>query len=367
MKKLIGIIFCVILFFGIFFVWNKNDKEENFKTIQKPTIKIGVATPLSGMIHKDAEEMKKAMIYIVRNIKNPDINYELIFEDTAGQASKGISAAKKLIYVDKVNIIISHLSAVSKVISPIATKSNTLHIGTVLDASLNDNPTSFTFWTSADIKAQKYIKYLKKLGVKQTAVLVLNFATTEKLYEELANEAKDNNIQLVKYEFSPNQKDYRIDLLKLKEAKHPFITILMYPPELEIIYKQMNELGITTPISAIESFTVSNSPELFENIPYIDTNVGNTKIVEQIRTGAKTTGTTAFAQLYDILHLIDIINTNFYKRFNKLPNGKEMADMLIKLQNYKGVSGQVKINSDRRIQPEPAILKIINGHPQAAQ
>ncbi len=337
----------------------KNTTAENIK----PIFKIGIATPLSGAIHKEAGEMQKAMIWLANKKKDSIFNYELIFEDTAGQATKGISAAKKMLYSDNVNAIISHLSAISKVVSPLATQKNVLHIGTVLDANLEDNPTSFTFWTTAERKAKKYVEYLKDNKFSDIGVLVLNFATTEKLYEALEEVALKEGIKLTKYEFMPNQRDFTLDLLKIKDAGHQQITFLLYPPTLEILYKQYKQQGINLPVSTIECFAVANNIQDFEDIVYVDTYSGDPKKIEEIRIGANTQGTYAFAQLADILDVIDKVASKFYQRHKRIPNGQEMTNMLIELKSFQGLSGNVEIGFDRKIQPKAVLLYLKNGKP----
>ena len=73
---------------------------------------------------------------------------------------RAISATKKLTDLDHVNVIYSAVSGISKVISPIATQKNILHIGIAFDANLEGNLTSFSVMSSPKNQVEKYVQYL---------------------------------------------------------------------------------------------------------------------------------------------------------------------------------------------------------------
>ncbi|MDD3669437.1 MAG: ABC transporter substrate-binding protein [Alphaproteobacteria bacterium] len=333
-------------------------------TTGKPVVKIGLVFPLTGL-YREPDELRKAMAYMLDKYQDGPLEYILIAEDSVGQATKGISATKKLIHLDRVHVILSANSGVAKVISPLATQSNILHVAIALDANLEGNPTSFTAWTTAEKKARKYVDYLKKKGVKDTAAFVSVTANSEELYRVFKPMAEAAGIRVTKYGFMPGVRDFRIDLMKIKNKKHDLVTFLVWPPEADIVMRQYKEVGVGIPVSGMEVFSIANQKELFEGETYVDGCLPESDVLERIRDQVKAAGTYGFAVGYDLLDMLNRICVDFYERNKRIPSGTELADALVKMGSHDGVAGRVEIGKDRRIQSDACLLKIVDGRPVA--
>ncbi len=69
-------------------------------------------------------------------------------------------------------------------------------------------------------------------------------------------------------EVQSGQKDFRTEIARIKQARPDIIVLILRPPELEILTKQIKELGLNVPLTAIESLAVSKEMELLERRRY---------------------------------------------------------------------------------------------------
>jgi ABC-type branched-subunit amino acid transport system substrate-binding protein len=93
-------------------------------------VRIGVIIPLTGPMAASAQAFQGAAQMALEDVAtNVRLRYKLIFEDDQLQSKNAGTAAKKLIERDHVSAIVSTWSYGGSVVSPIAERAKTLHIG----------------------------------------------------------------------------------------------------------------------------------------------------------------------------------------------------------------------------------------------
>ena len=342
----------------------KDEKKIEAEADTRPVVKIGVIMSFTGAEPEGANNAKNALLFVRDNkLKSSPINYELIFEDSRGEPAKGITVAKKLIDLDKVDVIFSNISAVSKSISPYVDASKTVHVAFSSDKETAKGDTSFVFWISAEEYADKMFYLLKKVGAKNVVAIVNTDATSVQRYDALQNLINGSDIQINKEDITPGTRDFRITISKLLNTNPDIILLLAPLPELDIVAKQIRETGSSIMITSMDFINYSQHKELFEGSVYVSTNDGNKQVVDEIMEAINTKNPFALAYMNDAMMLVDKAAIDYYTKNKVVPQKEELAKELLKIKTYKGAVGDIIIKDGGVINPQAVLKKIENGNP----
>jgi len=219
-------------------------------------IKIGWIGPLTGDAISYGEPIKNAVVLAVEEINNSGgINgqpIKMIYEDGQCSGSGAVSAAQKLINIDKVKIIIGGVcSGETLAIAPIIEEAEVLvlsasasspDITTAGDYIFRNNPSDDA--AGKDL-AQLIIKKYSKVAVisENTDFAQGNKRVFEETFKSLGGEI------VISEDFNPDIKDFRSSLTKIKGSD---AEALLISPQTEIaggnIINQVKALGINLPL-----------------------------------------------------------------------------------------------------------------------
>ena len=197
------------------------------------TIKIGVMLSLTGDAAQVSNDIKNAILEMNKKYADKNIKTQLIIEDTSGDTKKVLAVANKLIYIDKVDVIITTISSNAILVSPLAHKEGILHFGTVDNANKEVNTTTFTHWTTPEQKAKKLVELLNNDNAKNVAIVIQNIETQKTLSMAVEKEIQKHKLDSQTYYFNSNNLDFRTDLLKIKNKNYDKIVLLMFSPMID--------------------------------------------------------------------------------------------------------------------------------------
>ncbi|MCK4445511.1 MAG: ABC transporter substrate-binding protein [Candidatus Marinimicrobia bacterium] len=224
-------------------------------------IKIGVITPLTGGSAKYGEDIKRGYDLAVEEINEKGgiegrkINF--IYEDSEGKPEKAVAAAQKLIQRDKVITILGALwSSPTLAVAPIANKNKVILLSSGSSSPKVTDAGDYIFRNevSDEYGAEQTANLFFKLGFKKIAILYVNndFGigqkdVTQKAYSQIGGSVVGAE------SFEQDAKDFRTQLLKIKEKKFEALLIVGYK-ETILILQQMRELGMKTQILSVALF-----------------------------------------------------------------------------------------------------------------
>lgn len=221
---------------------------------KQETIKIGFVGPLSGDLALYGNTAKVAMEYAASKFNNEieGKKIEFFYEDDKCDAKASTEAYTKLINIDKVQYIIGGLcSSETKTGAPIAENAKVVNISYCSSSpdvrSLGDY--SFVLYPLDDFEGKTSAEFIyNKLNIRKVAVLN---ATTEfntmaaKIFIEKFK-ALGGEIVFAE-ENARNEKEFRVQLSKLKETNPELIFASEYTEEITNLLSQAKELGINIP------------------------------------------------------------------------------------------------------------------------
>ena len=234
-KIIVGIVF-LILIVSITWSFNKNQPP-------KEILKIGVLAPLSGPSSIIGEKIQKGINEAVLEINKDGKIIEIIFEDNKNEAQTAISGAKKLLDLDKVDILFTSMSGPSLAVVPLVKEKNIPLIATVVYADVTPQyQNSLQFYISANSEANALLNFSKKedLGKVGLLYLVNDYGVAIKnSIESLI--VKDQSI--ISEGYAMSDITFKTPILKLISNKVDTIYAITFPHTAATIIKEIRELG----------------------------------------------------------------------------------------------------------------------------
>lgn len=341
----------------------------------KAGVRVGVILPLTG----NASVYGKAIRNGIELAKDEPVvrgrpEVSLIYEDDQGLATQAVSAAYRLIDIEKVPVIIGGaMSSTAEAIIPIC---NTAHVvlisPTATKPSLTHMGTYFLrLWPSDnyDGKVMADIAY-QKLGIRRVSILYVNVAYGVGITQVFARDFEALGGQIVSEDGYPQgETDFRTYLAKIQREKPGAVYLPGYVAEIAQILKQARELDLRVRFLGVNSLY---DPKLIEiagpaaegavfTYPTFDTKSRNPVVstfVSRYRARYGTSPDAFAAQGYDSLSvLLKAINSVGKER----PTGPQVVAALHSLGRYSGASGSFSFDSYGDVERELRLLIIRNG------
>jgi hypothetical protein len=135
-------------------------------------IRLGYITDLSGQGAYYGKYSALGAQLAAEEIRKAGGGITLEIEDHAFQAPKAVTAAQKLLEIDKVQGLITEFSFVTNAVAPLAFKSKVLFLGVSPAVSfLKINPNAFKTFLDYEQGCRKIAEYWRRTGVTKVAVL----------------------------------------------------------------------------------------------------------------------------------------------------------------------------------------------------
>lgn len=216
---------------------------------------IGMALPLTGESAMYGETVRDGVQFAVNEINEAGgiggKQIELVIEDDKGNTSEAAMVAQKLSEDDRLFCVIGHVNSSCTLVGiPIYADAGLTLLNTSSSAA-NITQQGFTnfFRTviSDDLQAPMMVRHVtENLGLNKIALMVPNSDYGLGLLEGTESSAAENNVEIVASEmYVPNQdKDFSVQLAKIKQAEPEALLILGDYNEAGLIIKQMDAAGM---------------------------------------------------------------------------------------------------------------------------
>ena len=261
MNKKLSLIIAVILILIIAIVMHGLSKTEN-------VIKIGYFGPFTGLLAQSTGESVAEGFRLAQTQRNliGDRKIEVVYEDDSCDPKKAVSAAQKLMNVDKVTILVSGVCSSSTLaVAPLAEKSHVILISPTSASPKITTAGDYIFRLSSPTTgmAQAAVDYLTTQGYTRVAILFEN--------NEYPAGWKDSFISSFKGTVTategvtPGATDVKSQLIKLSQSKpQVYVFAVISPAVANAMLKQFKELDIKGPIIGNDTFSlkvVHQNPE----------------------------------------------------------------------------------------------------------
>lgn len=364
-KIVISIIIAIAVIAVGYLVYKKSTEP-----VLKEVIKIGAIYQLTGGGADWGDRAIKGLYIAADEInKNGGIYgkpVEIILEDSRSNAKDAVTAMNKLVTIENVKIVLSQQSPVVVALSPIANKNKIILIDTGSVTTAYITPDDYTFRTSygAPYFAKSIISILNKESINSIGVLYVNNdygLGMLNTYKELFKG------KIVAESFSPEDTDFRTQILKIKIADPEVIIYSSNPKQAGVLLKQIKELGLKKPIYtdvyAIEyPLVLDIAGDAAEDVIYISQyyNTNRTdKVFQEFNNEFvnkyNEISNALSAQTYDGLMVLAYV----MKQCKNPLNTDCIKDKLYKLENFQGAIGSISFDRNGEVKERPVTVKTV--------
>jgi branched-chain amino acid transport system substrate-binding protein len=341
---------------------------------EQDVTKIGAVLPLTGELALYGQKCKKGMDVAVELINEKGgiggKRVEVILEDSRSIASDGVSAAQKLVTVDKVQAIIGEVSSsISLAIVPVIDNAKVVLFSPASSSPKLSGASKYFVrnWPSDVAEASQLADLAyDSLGLRKAAVMYANNDYGLGLKDRFQARFAARGGQIVAAEaYTIGNNDFRTVIQKIK-ARNPDAIFLGGYKEMGIATKQIREAGLKVQILAC-------------------TNFGDNEILTAAGRAAEGAifGTPVYSPEESKDPAIEEFVEAYKKRFNELPslfeangydavmiianaikergnNGEKIAEYIRGLKNYSGGAGLISFNSDGDVERPIGFKRVRN-------
>jgi branched-chain amino acid transport system substrate-binding protein len=225
----------------------------------RPAFTIGAILPLTGPAANLAEIARRGIELALNDLSPEDrARTKVIIEDDGMVNARSVSAARKLVSVDKVDAVITWSSGTAQAVKGITDPLRIPHLAIASDPRIaQDRKFSFTYWALPEIEAEALHEYLARSGPSRVALLSLTHPGVLAVRDAFTAIAKKSGKVLIvaDEEVVGDLTDFRgvLNRIKLKGEIDVFIPLL-FPGQLAISIRQARELGISAKLFGFETF-----------------------------------------------------------------------------------------------------------------
>ncbi len=253
---------------------------------QAPPIRIGFASAMSGPAAITGEGVRWGAALAVEEINAKGgvmgRKLEAFFADNKAQPGEAVSAVRKLVDVDQVDVIIGQthsgaclgaMPVVKEVGVPMVIEACS-HPQIRAMSGKGGNEWTFRVALDDEIMAYTFARYIARQGVKTTSILAMNNDFGRGAATAYDAAFKKVGVKLLSTEFfDPGQPDYRPVLTRLKRASPESITAIILASDGAPFMRQYRELGLTQKIfsrgslaSAEFLYQVRDNPKIGDGV-----------------------------------------------------------------------------------------------------
>jgi len=342
-------------------------------------IKIGAILPLTGNLGFMGEAEKNGML-VAEKIINEEggvlgKHIKLILEDSSGKPKEALSAANKLINIEKTNILITSTTGVSRAVASLLQNNEFMLSAFCMDPSIQrESPNLVRLYYSMGQEAGVILKYFQSLSIKGirdiqkgVAILYVQHAGAEQqLNDYFLPGFKNLGIKVVyaePYQFT--QKDFKDNIIKIKNSGAKYLVIIGYGFVYPTIFKHLEEMHIRKSLKIIGGWgfiAQNNLPkELLEDVIVavpkyiIQKNNISKKFIEKYESVFRATPNFDSALAFENIWLIS-------KAIERAKSTDvNLIAKALSNQYYKGVMGKTFIDRDGGLEIPMSIGLFRNG------
>jgi ABC-type branched-subunit amino acid transport system substrate-binding protein len=219
---------------------------------QNEPLRLGILTPLTGAGSADGPRMLAAMQAVAKEVNAPGgvlgRQIEFVVEDDQTNPDAAVKAARKLIDVDRVPVIMgTWASAVTTAVAPLCWESKTF-LTTVSGADtitklphqgylIRTQPNNF-------LQATNHAKFILGLGKKRIFALSIQAPFTVPTHDRLAEVLKQGGAEMVGFViYDKDKTSYRSEVDQALKTKPDMLYLNGYAPDETVVLKDLYKAG----------------------------------------------------------------------------------------------------------------------------
>ena len=318
------------------------------------SVKIGAIVPLTGPVSFIGKLIKEGMELAKEEVNSKSSEYgfklEMVYGDNKGEVKEAVSIIQRNINIDKIKLFMVSPTPTCMAVAPIVDRTKTIMFAGSTHPYITDK-SEYIFKTCASNAEENELltKYATNQGIKSVGALFVEDDFGQSAIRYFKNHF--NGTVLIEEPYKVSSTDFRHQILKIKRANPEAVLIQGYGIAFPVILKQIEELGIKSPILGnlgfanppVQNILKTLRPDFVKKIIFSSPAFSQrfTKIIEQ-KFSKKPNLNQAFA--YDF---IKIIASEIKKNGLDI---EKIKNSILQINNYSGAFKKIMFlpNGDSR-------------------
>lgn len=281
MKKTIWIIVAIVVLGGI--VWFGQSKSK--VPVTGELIKIGVITPLTGDLAYWGQSSQLGIRLAEKELQEEGVNVVFIVEDGKLDSKTALSAAQKLVNIDKIDALYDEFNPITIPVASYLKDKNIFNLYYSAPVSiLADNPNTIKSYLNYEESCKKVSNLLRKRGIERVGVLKVNLEFGDLCLKGIKSVYGENAFV---QEYNTGDRDVRTQLTKLNSSNPQIIFNGAFQPDALVTLQNMKSLGMRAKfvgLSELDTDILDKNPGLFEGAILFGMPPLSEKFVEKLKT-----------------------------------------------------------------------------------
>jgi branched-chain amino acid transport system substrate-binding protein len=332
--------------------------------------------PLTGGAASYGENARKGAELALKEFSSshPNLRVKLIVEDSRGEAAVGLTAANKLVDLDRVVAIVGCVT--SGVTLAVAPQLNRSKVPIVSPGGSSPNLTTagdyvFRTWPSDVFEADAMARHVVSRRVSKLAILRINNeygAAMEAAIRQKLQEVAPSGVNIVGAEvFEQGAREMRAQVLRIRGVQPDAIYFVGFPEAAVVFARSYAEAGLRVPVLATSGFEDPQVPRdsggVLNGTVYTKPQ-SDSPVVEAFRTAyqreyGQEPGVVSDTA-YDAAKLVlDAISAMVAAR--QPVSGEAIQQALLKVKDYAGASGALSFDANGDVVKPVALFELREG------
>jgi len=232
------------------------------RPMDQERITIGAILPLSGnlgfMGKMEGDGMKLAVEDINAEGGVNGVPLELRFDDSQGKPDLGVTAAQRMLTVDRINILIASFSGVALGIKPVVEREGGILIGACMHPDFfKGTPNVFRFYIGVEDESKGFVDYLTSLkGTIPDPRVGLLYVEAPNVVEQIEKYVEPGLAEVgmsfaVKESYRLSDKEFRDKILKIRSADVSHLLIIGYGFLYPNIFQELKDQKILDKVQIV--------------------------------------------------------------------------------------------------------------------
>lgn len=352
--------YVLLLVVAAFILYQEHGKPVEIQ--EKKTVKIGAVLALSGDMSEYGQSAKDGITLAFEELQKKDtyFDYELIFEDDQLDTKRTATAANKLIFMDKVDAIISISSGTANVIAPIAEKEQIINFTYADDNTVAaKHKYSFNRNIRYSDMTDKVLELFHKREVNSVYFVNFIHSSAKRLMGALKPMVEtDKSLKIVGEDWvNATDRDFKALAEKIKKTNPDAVYIYVMEPVLTLIGKELKRIGYEGEILTSYLFSYAKHKELFEGNYFVNTKLPNDEFKVKYLKRFDYEPNLGSGELYDSFNII--VNGFEKNKSTKADDFVVIATDI--LDEYDGAFGKLGMTEGDVIYGEFVFNRVLNG------
>ena len=352
-KKVLLVVGVLIVIVMSVFVYN------NYRGEEEDVVRIGVIAPLTGPLATYGQAFQNGIIMAIEDLNIKDINF--IFEDSKYDPALAISAYRKLVDINNVDIVIDWGSATGNAIIPLVDLDKTPFVAFNFDNALaKKSEYTISPYSPPVAFSSKIWEYMREENINKLGIVKVQLPYFDLLLEGLEESKIEGEEVIVIDTLQFQDTDFKTSIEKIKRSDIEALGVFLVSGQISQFYKQSEQLGLDIKTFGSDFFEdyeeINNSGSGIEGAVYPNMQVSEDfKRRYKDRFGDESQITVA-GHSYDVIAILSLGKENL--------NREEFFSFIKGIDGFVGVLGNYsysEVNGYKHLDHDVYIKKISNG------